>query len=252
MSDRVAVFHAHPDDEVFATAAAATALSAAGAEVRLWIATGGELPEQSADPDLDQAAAREIRTSRLDRSCRLLGISSWRYLTEPGQWIDGTDPARTLAAAPTEVVAAAVRSRIDDWRPEVVLSVGPDGLTGHPDHIAMHDAVAAALSMTRWAPREALGAVLRRADVRAAHAAIRRLRPDHRGEATIGVPATQETRSLRDPGVARKQAMDLYLAGLGSDPLRRVIEHRAVLGTSIILRSVFDVAGWDVDRFVGM
>lgn len=99
----VAVFHAHPDDEVFATAAATTALATAGASVRLFVATGGELPEQSADPALDPVAARGVGEGRLTQSCELLGISSWRYLTEPGQWLDSVEQSRTLAAAPTEV-----------------------------------------------------------------------------------------------------------------------------------------------------
>ncbi|QDP95292.1 hypothetical protein FOE78_04645 [Microlunatus elymi] len=116
----VAVFHAHPDDEVFATAAATHGLAAAGAQVQLFIATRGELPEQSADPSLNEASARSARERRLDQSCQLLGVSRWSYLTRPGRWIDTTDRSRTLAAAPIPDVAAAIRSVIDDLRPQIV------------------------------------------------------------------------------------------------------------------------------------
>lgn len=253
----VAVFHAHPDDEVFTTAAATLGLAAAGAQVRLFIATGGELPEQGADSTLDEATARTARERRLNRSCDLLGISGWSYLTRPGHWIDSTEASRTLAAAPTDVVATAVRAVIDEWKPQVVLTVGPDGLTGHPDHIAMHGAVAAALHLSGWSPRHACGAVLVDSDVRTATTLIEQLRSDddhrHAGRENVtGVSASRITQSVHSPGAAaaRQQAMDLYLDGLGSHPLDQLINERGLRGASLILRAVFDVAGWETDQFV--
>lgn len=248
----VAVFHAHPDDEVFATAAATQALAAAGAEVRLFIATGGELPEMG--PDRDEAAARGLREHRLNRSCTLLGISSWSYLTRPGHWIDTTEHPRTLAAAPTATVADAVRKVIDDCRPEIVLSVGADGLTGHADHIAMHDAVTAALHLPGWSPRHAWGAAVVDSDVRAAGSAIRQLTggDDRRGgrDDVTGVPAAHITRAIRCPdGAARKHAMDAYLEGLGSYSLEQLINEHGLRGASLTLRAVFDLVGWETDRF---
>ncbi|SDT16124.1 PIG-L deacetylase family protein [Microlunatus soli] len=255
----VAVFHAHPDDEVFGTAAATSALAAAGAEVRLFVATGGELPEQGADPRLDQVAARRIREGRLDRSCKLLGIERWGYLTRPGQWVDSTEWSRTLAAAPTEVVAAAVRGVLDEQRPEIVLSVGPDGLTGHPDHVAMHDAVAAALQLPGWSPRHAWGAVVVDADVRAANASIAQLLPaaeQHavRRDTVTGVAAADivQTFGTATAGVARRRAMDLYLDGLGTAPVDRLIEHHRLRGASLTLRAVFDRTGGDKDYFTSL
>ncbi|HXH57616.1 PIG-L family deacetylase [Iamia sp.] len=47
---RALVIHAHPDDEVFATAATTLALHRDGAHVALRVATGGEAGEQAMDP----------------------------------------------------------------------------------------------------------------------------------------------------------------------------------------------------------
>jgi LmbE family N-acetylglucosaminyl deacetylase len=38
---------------------------------------------------------------------------------------------------------------LETMRPDIVLTVGSDGLTGHPDHIACHNAVARALASAR-------------------------------------------------------------------------------------------------------
>src|SRR5215813_10726568 len=79
---RVLVFQAHPDDEVFTTAAAMLAVVAAGGTVRLLVASGGELGEQMADSTLDEETARRLRAARLTESCRILGVE-WEPLTEP-------------------------------------------------------------------------------------------------------------------------------------------------------------------------
>jgi len=254
----VAVFHAHPDDEAFATAAATTGLTAAGAQVRLWVATGGELPEQSAAPHLDEEGARRKRAKRLDRSCQLLGIGRWAYLTEPGEWADSTDQARVLASAPTATVAAAVRRVINRWRPQIVLTVGPDGLTGHPDHVAMHDAVVAALELPGWKPRYAWGAVLLDTDVAAAGDAIDDRCDDGyrsgRVATVVGVPRSAVGQTIESPGsaIARQQALDVYQAGLGTLPLADLIERHGPGGSALRLRALFDVAGWESDHFVAL
>jgi len=252
----VAVFHAHPDDEVFATAAATCALAGAGARVCLVVATGGERAEQGPDSGLGDAEARALREARLDRSCELLGIADWRYLAESGHWIDTADSSRSLAGAQVATVAAAVRSALDALEPQMVLTVGPDGLTGHPDHIAMHRAVAEALQLPGWRPRSALGAAVLDADVRAAGAVIDQCGYDsgYAGgfEYVAGVPAAQIAQTIygSDAELARKQAMDVYLDGLGSDPVEQLVRRYNLRGASLVLRVLFDRVGWDTDRFV--
>src|SRR5690606_8310011 len=41
-------------------------------------------------------------------------------------------------AVPHERGVAAVARAIADTRPEVIVTFGPDGITGHPDHVAVH------------------------------------------------------------------------------------------------------------------
>jgi LmbE family N-acetylglucosaminyl deacetylase len=250
------VVHAHPDDEVFATGAATIALSDAGWRVVLRVATGGEASE---DPALGEVEARRVRGEKLSRSCELLGIAEWGWLGEVGQWVDrgGAGPG-TVADAESAVLVGAVRRTLGEVRPELVLTVGRDGLTEHPDHVAIGAAVRAAADGV-------LGARLRAADVVAARERLVELLG---GERQVGsgrvlgvgdevvleeVPGGEaEERRAPDEGRGtaeerRRRALDVYLAGLGTWPLEQVLGGR--LGDSVLLRAVLDVAGWNRDLF---
>jgi LmbE family N-acetylglucosaminyl deacetylase len=232
------VVHAHPDDEVFATGAATIALSDAGWRVVLRVATGGEASE---DPALGEVEARRVRSEKLSRSCELLGIAEWGWL---GDWVDrgGAGPG-TVADEESAVLVDAVRRALGEVRPELVLTVGSDGLTGHPDHVAIGAAV-------REAADDVLGARLRAADVVAAHRSLKEYaggRPVGSGR-VVGVGNETVLEEIRGTAEERRrQALDVYRAGLGTLPLEQVLGGR--LGDSVLLRAVLDVAGWDRDRF---
>ncbi|MGY1602173.1 MaoC/PaaZ C-terminal domain-containing protein [Geodermatophilus sp. SYSU D00815] len=55
------------------------------------------------------------------------------------RWLRAGRPLRDghLADVPEEAGAAAVAAVVGDVRPDLVLTFGPDGLTGHPDHRAV-------------------------------------------------------------------------------------------------------------------
>nr|WP_238356667.1 PIG-L deacetylase family protein [Kribbella italica] len=275
------VVHAHPDDEVFATGAATIALSAAGWRVVLRVATGGEASE---DPALGEVEARRVRSEKLSRSCELLGIAEWAWL---GEWVDrgGAGPG-TVADEESAVLVDAVRRALGEVRPELVLTVGSDGLTGHPDHVAIGAAV-------REAADGVLGARVRAADVQVAQERIReylsgerqvgsgrvlgvgnevvleevpgdgwrvggeaadrrREAADRRREAADRRREAAERRReaeerRREVAERRRRALDVYQPGLGTLPLEQVLGGR--LGDSVLLRAVLDVAGWDRDLF---
>lgn len=252
--DVVLVVHAHPDDEVFATGAATIAAARAGATVHLRVCTGGE-GRTSGPTEHQLRAARERKETALTESARLLGISDWAYLTEPGRWIDTPQaPERTIAAASLEALATAVVEAIDDVRPDVILTVGPDGLTGHPDHIACHAAVRRALALAGHPPRTALGAVLDRqaVDLAYARAAATMGRPVGSGR-VVGLDSGLETITVRGgTGSAerRRRALDRYVPGLGTAPYSELADDRVGSGDSALLRVLLDGSGWDRDTFV--
>jgi LmbE family N-acetylglucosaminyl deacetylase len=228
------VVHAHPDDEAFATGAATWVLHDAGWRVVLRVATQG----WGGTGD------------KLPASCDLLGIDEWGWLSDPDRWIDdgGVNGPRTLASAEPDEVVAEVERAIRTLQPELILTVGSDGLTGHPDHIAISQAVQRAQK-----PCRALGARLRAQDVRAGEQLLQELlpgRPIGSGRVTGCDDATPLEAISTAPELLRRQALDAYYEGLGTQDLSELITSHNSRSDGLLLRAVFDASdGWPQDRF---
>ena len=229
------VVHAHPDDEVFATGAATSILSDAGWRVVLRVATKG----------------MHTAAERLPTSCALLGIHEWDWLSprDADRWIDdgGVNGPRTLASADPGELTAEVERAIDTAQPDLILTVGSDGLTGHPDHIAISQAVQRAQK-----PCRALGARLRAEDVRAGAQLVRELLPDEQVGSgnVVGAPAGTTLEEMTGASEERRrQALDQYYDGLGTQSLPELIKTYSSRGDGLLLRAVFDASGWQQDRF---
>ncbi|WP_405058167.1 PIG-L family deacetylase [Kribbella sp. NBC_01505] len=229
------VIHAHPDDEVFATGAATSVLSSEGWQVALRVATAG----------VGTAA------NRLPGSCELLGIHEWDWLGGSDRWIDdgGQGGPRTVAAADPSAIAAEVVKAIRGRTPDLVLTVGSDGLTGHPDHIAVSRAVQLAV---RQEPRRTLGARLRAQDVRAGQDLLKQLLPDAQigSGRVVGCPEGTELELVEGASEdSRRQALDQYYDRLGTGPLAELVRTHNSRSDGLLLRAVFDATGWQYDRF---
>jgi LmbE family N-acetylglucosaminyl deacetylase len=108
---------AHPDDEAYLSAGLMAAARAAGDHVVVVTATRGEL---GGNPDM--------RAGEMAAALAALDVGAHH-------WLDFRDGA--CAEVPLAIGAAAVRRVIDAVRPDLVVTFGPDGLTGHPDHRAV-------------------------------------------------------------------------------------------------------------------
>ena len=129
MHSILAVF-AHPDDETSVGPMLAR-YACEGHAVYLASVTSGQ---KGVRPDFGLAAGEElgaVREEELRCACRQLGIQEPFLLRFQDQGI--------AAPAVIEQVAARLRELIDQTRAEVIVSWGPDGITGHPDHRAAGD-----------------------------------------------------------------------------------------------------------------
>ncbi len=119
----LAVF-AHPDDESSVGAALAK-YAEAGHEVHLALLTSGQAGNANTDipkgPELGRAREAEARCS-----AEALGIHEPLLL---GFQDGATTPQQTQ-----DEIARGLVEVFDRVRPDVVITWGPDGLTGHPDH----------------------------------------------------------------------------------------------------------------------
>jgi N-acetyl-1-D-myo-inositol-2-amino-2-deoxy-alpha-D-glucopyranoside deacetylase len=153
---RLLLVHAHPDDESLWTGGTIARYAAAGVQVTLVTCTLGEegeiIPEslrQLAADSADQLGG--YRIGELRAACAALGVSDHRWLGGPGRWRDSGMVGVPANAHPRAFVrgdldeqAATLAAVLDDVRPQVVITYGPDGGYGHPDHIRAHDVTTAA------------------------------------------------------------------------------------------------------------
>jgi LmbE family N-acetylglucosaminyl deacetylase len=137
---------AHPDDESFFAAGVAARCTATGVPVGLVCATRGQAGSAGEPPLVARDALPAERERELRAACAILGIELLALL----EYHD-----RALAAAPGDEIRRALVAAIRAERPRVVGTFDPNGVNGHPDHIAIsrfaHDAVAAAAD-PRWWP----------------------------------------------------------------------------------------------------
>jgi LmbE family N-acetylglucosaminyl deacetylase len=133
MSCRLCAVFSHPDDESFGPAGTLARYADQGVEVSLITATSGESGQASTLPvPPDNLGAR--REGELRDALRHLGVQNLRLLHLP----DGSLAGRT------EELFAAVSAALREIRPQVVITEDVQGITGHPDHVAVTRAVVGA------------------------------------------------------------------------------------------------------------
>lgn len=133
---------AHPDDESFGSGGLITWLREQGYRVGLVCATRGE-SGQISDPSLGTPETLgAVRERELRTAMAVAGVEPVRLLPYRDSGMDGSpenDDPRSLVQAPREAVLADVIFQIRDLKPAVVVTFGPDGIYGHPDHIKIGD-----------------------------------------------------------------------------------------------------------------
>jgi N-acetyl-1-D-myo-inositol-2-amino-2-deoxy-alpha-D-glucopyranoside deacetylase len=140
MHSLLAVF-AHPDDETFSAAGVMAAAAERGAPVTVISATRGEAGESSIAGLNDPERLGVVRERELREAMRQIGVSDVRLLGYRDSGMAGSpsaDDPRAFIRAPVETVATSLVSDIRSVRPQVILTFGPEGLYGHPDHLHMH------------------------------------------------------------------------------------------------------------------
>ncbi len=123
----LAVF-AHPDDETFRPGGTLALLGRQNVRVEVLTFTHGEAGSCGDPPLCAPAELPAVRACELHTACAMLGIQPPRLLN----YADGH-----LQEEDAEPMSALILSIASEIKPQVVLSFGPDGLSGHPDHIAV-------------------------------------------------------------------------------------------------------------------
>jgi LmbE family N-acetylglucosaminyl deacetylase len=124
---------AHPDDETYLAAGVMAAARDQGARVICVSATAGEHGTEDPHRWPPERLGR-VRQWEASAAMAVLGVAEHRFLG----YVDGElDPGDHSAV---EVIGQL----LDEVQPDTILTFGPDGMTFHPDHIAVHRWVTAA------------------------------------------------------------------------------------------------------------
>lgn len=115
---------AHPDDESFLAGGIMSAAAQNGQEVVIIHATKGEqgVQDESRWP-ADQLG--EIRAEELAEAMNVLGLNKHHWLG----YLDGSC-RQVDKSKPVE----QIKSYIEKYHPDTILTFGPEGMTGHQDH----------------------------------------------------------------------------------------------------------------------
>lgn len=128
---------AHPDDESLGLGGTLARYASEGVETHLVTATRGErgrFGDQGETPGLEVVG--KTREAELRSAARVLGVQGLSFLDYCDRDLDQADPA--------EVISKIVW-HVRHLKPHVVITFGPEGGYGHPDHIAISQFTTAAL-----------------------------------------------------------------------------------------------------------
>jgi len=138
---RIACVFAHPDDDTYGVGGSLALHADSDLEVTVILTTSGEAG-QIADPSLaTRPTLGAVREDEDRRSWAALGLEpDLRFLRCP----DGA-----VADVPREDLVAAYVEILLEVRPDVLVTFGPDGITGHADHVAVGEAATEAFHVAR-------------------------------------------------------------------------------------------------------
>src|SRR5712691_6534810 len=137
MVEKLMAILAHPDDESLGNGGMLAKYAAEGIEIHLVVATRGERGwpgKESEYPGLETLG--KLREAEVRAAANVLGLHSVYFL----DYLDGD----LDEAHPAEAIAKIVRY-LRLVRPGVVVTFGPYGGYGHPDHIAISQFTTAAI-----------------------------------------------------------------------------------------------------------
>lgn len=132
LGKKIFVLTAHPDDESYLAAGTIHANKQAEGQTFLVCATLGEKGASHLAKPMSEEALKDVRHAELKETCSLLKVDRVFDMDLP----DGG------VANHTEELMDRVSPLISFLQPELIMSFGSDGITGHHDHIAVSEVAA--------------------------------------------------------------------------------------------------------------
>jgi LmbE family N-acetylglucosaminyl deacetylase len=139
-SSRLLAVLAHPDDEARIIGGTLAKYAAEGAITSVLCATRGERGSRGDPPLCSPQELPALRERELREACAILGVQNLCLLNYRDSKLPKAEPDKIIGE---------ILQTFEDWKPQVVVTFGPEGRTSHPDHIAIHGFATAAFQQAK-------------------------------------------------------------------------------------------------------
>jgi LmbE family N-acetylglucosaminyl deacetylase len=144
----VAVLCPHPDDEAIFCGGTIRALADRGHRVVIVSATAGDAAAGTPD-----AALRETRRWELEAAAEILGADAVHHLGHVDSGIGPDHEHDAFVHVPVDSAAGGLAAILRGEGVTALVSDGPEGIYGHPDHVHAHRIAARAAELAGVATR---------------------------------------------------------------------------------------------------
>lgn len=129
---------AHPDDEAYSMAGLMARYTDEGIPVANLCFTRGEVGLIAEGSGATRETLGEVREAELRAACAAVGVTDVRIVGTPDSGTEASEEG-------VEAVAAVIR----ELQPRVIVTMEPQGVTRHPDHIAVSEMASDAFHRVR-------------------------------------------------------------------------------------------------------
>jgi N-acetylglucosamine malate deacetylase 2 len=136
---------AHPDDESYLIGGTSLMFAEQKKNTVVVCATRGEKGSSHLSKPISKKALGKLRELELKKACRKMKVKEVCFLNFKDGELKNTDFK--------QLILAIVR-KIDKYKPEVVITFGKEGITGHSDHIVIGECAVKAAAIAAHRPKE--------------------------------------------------------------------------------------------------
>lgn len=143
-SKTILVVFAHPDDET----SIGPLLVKYGKTDRIYliVVTDGRLGTKPGFPTGDTLV--KLRQTESECACKIMGVEAPIFLGFPDGFDANNDVGKYLEQS--KQLKEALTDKIEQLKPDIIITFGPDGDTGHPDHRMVSDMITEVILRNGW------------------------------------------------------------------------------------------------------
>ena len=208
---------AHPDDETFLFAGTCLKLAEEGKSTAVICATKGEKGADRLNRNLTRKQMTTERVSELNKAAKIIKLKKVEFFDYSDGGLENTDFKK---------LAKKLAEKINQYAPQIVLTFGPEGISGHKDHTVMGLATLAAIRLANHKPKEAWLASMPSSKIKEFNDHLDRRRVHH-----------SHFHKIKLKGVLDRKLKDLDISKYSKIKMRAIKAHKSQFAPHLILKN---------------